>query len=109
MEMVTAGDMESNQQPVQGNTRCHHKRSVEKPKPECVTYNRVQITMSTYKAGLGTSTGAVKQVSAASSLPSPPLASLLTIKVQLKQDRLSEPETLNNVSTQPPSTGGVGG
>ncbi|XP_049990811.1 coiled-coil domain-containing protein 78 isoform X7 [Alexandromys fortis] len=96
MEMVTAGDMESNQQPVQGNTRCHHKRSVEKPKPECVTYNRVQITMSTYKAGLGTSTGAVKQVSAASSLPSPPLASLLTIKVQLKQDRLSEPETLNN-------------
>lgn len=47
MEMVTAGDMESNQQPVRDNTRCHHKRSVEKPRPECVTYNRVQITMST--------------------------------------------------------------
>lgn len=38
-------------------------------------------------------------------LSPPPLASLLTIKVQLKQDRLSEPETLSSVSPQPPSTG----
>lgn len=47
MEMVTAGDMESNQQPIRGNTRCHHQRSVEKPRPECVTYNRLQVTMNT--------------------------------------------------------------
>lgn len=40
-------------------------------------------------------------------LPSPHLLSplLLPIKVQLKQDRLSEPETLSSVSPQPPSTG----
>lgn len=103
METVTTRDIEYNHQPILGTTRCHHKRLVEKPRPEC----HLPQTPG-YQELLESPAGHLhggSEMGVCCSLPSPPLTSLPTMKVQLKKDRFSEPESLSNVSTQPPNTG----